>query len=297
MIKKTSLLLLLTFLIINFSNVQASNLTEEEKNKIKEELIKIYDDFEKSVVEKDKELHESLYLYDSAPVNVVVTTGNGPMDYYSNDLQGWMNFFSRPDMPYELKISEEKYEIINDALAISEARFDEYNTNKYTSKGIDIFTYIKSDKGWKFLTLHNTVTHIEDTNDYSNPMKFEISVDDIREQFQQAVKNRDREKLTSLFHSTLNPYISMKDQFNGDFYYPHHSIGGTINRIVRGYYQLELEFSNVKKKFYDNYICVMTMDAKLLGNGKELSNGTHTWILYPTANSGWKISAIVSKAN
>lgn len=257
-----------------------------------EEIEIIYHTFEDAVKTKNKSQLESIFLHNSVPVSIICNTSQGPHDHYSSYSNWWTNYVSNLDYPHELRISDIKYEQLGEGLIITEARFDEYENNTPSSFGIDVFTYIKTKNGWKLSALHNTVTIVNDSTDYSSPFKFKNNPEEFPVMLREAISNKDKAEFLALFHSPFSPYLGFKSEFNEQFIYPVHSAGGTAERLPRIPASLDVEYGNIKSKIYDNYIAVITMDYKLKVNGKELRNGRQVILLYATAESGWKISGI-----
>ncbi len=284
----------LMVLLLSITIVSANS--NNKKEEIEKELTEFYRVFESTVKNKDKEGHRALYLYDTAPVVVMPKTPNGPMDYFTNHANGWINYFSRPDMPYELKISEIEFDVFDDRLAISIARFDEYTNNEYSSHGIDVFTYIKTTEGWKFAMLHNTVRLASDSTDYSKPFEFDNKPKDLPEQLQNALNNKDKYGLINLFHSGLGQFFGIKDEF-GEFNHFFHTVAGRADYMMRTPATYYYKFSNIKTKIYDQYIAVITLDYNAVINGKDKRSGKKVMFCYATANTGWKISSVYSLLN
>ena len=278
--------------IILLSNISFAQDSMDEQNI--EELSEIYQKFEESYKNNDIETHSDLYLHKGVPVNIIAKTGDGPKDYYSINAQFFMNYFANIKEPHELKIIDPKFEIIANGVAISIADFQGTLNNENTNTGKDVFAYINTDKGWKFAALHNTVVLKEDTNDYSMSYNLQNKIEDIPQKFSDLVKAGDRYGLLELFHEPLAPYISFKTKFEGEFNYPMHSAGGLITNLTRNDFDISLTFENLETRIIDQYIGIATMDYTFNVNGNTRSSGKHVWVLYATADKGWKISSILS---
>ncbi len=89
-------------------------------------------------------------LYTDSNVNLYVTrkTKDSAKILYKTTSSGWAETIGITTYPHELRITELNFEAF-DNMAVSEARFDEYDDNKHGQDGYDLFTYFRTDKGWK----------------------------------------------------------------------------------------------------------------------------------------------------
>ena len=256
-----------------------------------QQLQSIYSLFSETIAKKDKSGHMALYLYDSAPVSIILKTQDGPIDIYNTDLDNFSSYITSLTVSHELNISEESYTFVSDKMAFSVARFDGLMDSKANGSGTDVFAYVKARDGWKLAALHNTVVDAGDETDYSTPTRLNTDIRTLPGQLGSAIKNKNRKDIMALFHNPLGQFINL--DYGDNFTYFNNSIAGMANRVSRAPYELSYEFSDIEAKVFDQYIAVLTMNYKAKINGEQRASGKQMWFLYATAASDWRIANII----
>ncbi len=269
---------------------------EGDKKKIKNELYKVYKAFNESINTKEADKHRDLFLYDTAPVNSLPINANGVMDYYGSNVNAWISYFSKPDFDYEVKMSDVKFEILNESFAVSEAHFEEHRSGEMATSGKDIFVYVKTTDGWKIAIMHNTLRHANDSTNFSEPFKFNNDPIELPGKLREKLNDKDKFGFAGLFHSGLGQYFTVKDEF-GKFNYAYNTVAGVTDNLTRTPATFNFKYSNISTKTYDNYIAIITLDYEVLINGKDKKSGNKVLICYATTYAGWKISSAYTLPN
>ena len=284
--------LLVALFVFNFSF--ANNPTDNKNtiNKLKD----LYKVFEEAFNSKNAENSKKVFLYEGAPINIIVKTEDGPKDYFSTNAQFFINYYTNRKESQKLKFTNSNYKIIADGVAISTADFAETIGENAPSTGVDVLMYIKTDKGWKIASMHNTVVLNGENKNYSELLKINNNAEELPKQFMDLVEKRDRYKLFELFHTPFAPNISLKEEFKGEFNYPINTAGGLIMYLTRSRRaeNANFIFSNIESTVIDQYITILTMDYSYKVGEQVRSTGKHIWMVYATAQNGWKVSQIIS---
>ncbi len=115
-------------------------------------------------------------LYCSPKVNLYVTRKyqNKGQLLFAATSSGWAAGVGTLQHPYELKISELKVEPKGERMAVSWARFDEFDDHVHGQDGYDLFTYFLTEEGYKIS--HMNVSIAWDSDDL--PEKVEMTMDE-----------------------------------------------------------------------------------------------------------------------
>ncbi|MEQ8927748.1 MAG: hypothetical protein RLO81_18165 [Fulvivirga sp.] len=126
-------------------------------------------------------------LYTDLDANLYVTRKykDGAKLLFKATSSGWAETVGINPNPYELRISQFNVDILGN-IAISNARFDEYDDHKHGQDGYDLFTYFKTKDGWK-------INHMN--------VSIAFDFDDIEEKIENTV---DQEKLIELNKNILS---------------------------------------------------------------------------------------------
>ncbi|GAB4519504.1 MAG: hypothetical protein Tsb004_30560 [Allomuricauda sp.] len=106
--------------------------------------------FERAVKAKSATGIRALYVNGNVVLNVTLKSDGAAHYYFKSNAKDWAAMVEEQiTAPYELRISEVDYEMVGDNFAISTARFDEYISGVHHADGYDLFTYVKTNVGWR----------------------------------------------------------------------------------------------------------------------------------------------------
>ena len=258
-----------------------------------EKIINVYKKFEHTVKEKDGAGHLDLYLSEKTPVNVFIQKDDRPDHRYSKNAGIWSNQISRMKKPYRLDIGEFKVVEIGNGLAISIAPFKEFYDNKASSIGIDVFTYVNTNNGWKLAALNNTVKKPEE-----DKKKFQYSTlnkpIDVVNKFKESIENGNKGDFIENFYKTLSPIIEIE---NGNVSNTFDAFTQTAASVSDNIFKTNISdvkyiYKNLETKVYDGIITVITNDFDLQIKGNSIRKGKHLWIIILDEDLKWKVSGL-----
>lgn len=253
-------------------------------------IINMYDDFQTTVKSKDVTGHSNLLLTPFMPVNIINKSPQGPTINYIN-AQSWISFFSQP-RPYELVISDIDVKLENN-IAITIANFKEYINENYSAFGTDVFSYVKTNDGWKYNTFNNTVVLSSDQNDYEEAFTFNNKPEDIPDLFTASINQKNRTNFTNLFTSNFAHFISVDGTLNESFSTAKHSANAFINSVINNSSNIEFELNNYKIEIHDQYVASIIGDYSIKENNELSESGRIILVLNASRAANWKINVVL----
>ncbi len=282
---KQALLILYFFSISSFGQTTA----EDE-----EYVLGMYDKFQTTVKAKNITEHRKLLLHNSMPVNIIRKSTTGPT-ISAIDAETWIAFFSQPQ-PYELRISEINLKL-EENIGISIAFFREYVNNSFSAYGTDVFSYVKTDDGWKYSTFNNTVVNSRDNNDYSIPYDFHNSPEDIPVEVSEAISQKDKSDFLGQFTSGAAHFITVDSVFNESFSSMKHTANAFIDYLLASSGNISYELSNYEISVYDQYAGSIIGDYTLSEDGNISETGRVIYVLNASREAGWRVSVAMHSKN
>lgn len=258
-------------------------LTEEQKIK------NVYETFERTVSQKNVNGHLALFLSPITKVNISLKSNGNPENNLINATT-WTRYFSRPET-YQVDISETKINV-HDNVAFSEARFDLLRNTGYTGFGIDLFMYVKTPQGWKYVVLNNTYQDNTDTTDYDN-FNIDSNPIDLLLNMANHFNSKNDVAFKSIFLNPRMPCFMFENEFSDTFDVAKHTAKGFSDNFLSDALNLKISISNNETKIIDHYMAKSTSDVVIMQDDRVYIEGKiHTTYLGDTTN-GWKISAMV----
>lgn len=282
---RITLLILAAFFFTNHFYAQNSNL---------DELNEVYEQFAETVENKDLTGHRELYISGNSPVNIVQKKSGGPTHLNTTNANGWINFFTTASYPYRLDITNTEFKVHNNNLAYSIANFDEYINNRHSGWGIDMFIYIKTDDGWKFTQLHNTVIINGQETGIDDPYPLPNSIENVLANTLNAIKEKDKNSFLDQHFLRQGQFLKIDSVFAESYSSSKHSAEAFINEVLNSDSNYEWEIRNVVIDTIDHYLAAVTTEYILYENGIEIEKGIQLWSMLATKSEGWKITSILN---
>ena len=281
----------LLFLVFIAGSIFSQTVFNSNDSTTIQEISDIYDLFQETVKNKDVQGHRDILLYNYVPVNIIIEEVNG-ISFYPNNGQIWTNFFSNPNMGYELVISDIEY-LTDGPIAITKAHFDEYVNNSLSTDGEDVFVYLKTFEGWKLAALHNTDKEINLT--VQNPLQVPNNILELPDSLAKAIREKDTEAYDNLFYDSRAYFYDVEGELQEGYSFVELLKGTYFSKVVGDVNEHNIVFDNVNYEIVDNYIAVLTCDYEYQLAGEMKHSGKQYWVLMGLNESGWKASVILNK--
>lgn len=281
----------LLFLLLLTGSIFSQTLFNSNDSTTIQEISDIYDLFQETVKNKDVEGHRDILLYNYVPVNIIIEQVNG-ISFYPNNGLSWTNFFSNPNMGYELVISEIEY-LTDGPIAITKAHFDEYVNNSLSTDGEDVFVYLKTYDGWKLTALHNTDKEINLT--VQNPLQVPNNILELPDSLAKAIREKDTQAYDNLFYDSRAFCYDVTGELQEGYSFTQLLRGAYFSKIVGDINEHDIIYNNVNYEIVDNYIAVLTCDYEYQIAGEMKHSGKQYWVLMGLTEAGWKASVILNK--
>lgn len=187
---KYFLILITQYLIFTISIAQSDSSA----------IVSRYRQWEKSVKKQDTTSHLSHYASTDVQIHLVKKDSIGSQLFGLFTAKQFMSFWN-PSEPFELRISDINVHPFKQ-FAFTDARFDEYINNEYTSTGRDLFTYIKKEDCWQLFTLHNTF-ELAHSPKHQKDLPT-VNIEAQLKALELAISNKNQRSIDSLFLSPMS---------------------------------------------------------------------------------------------
>ncbi|WP_298556708.1 T9SS type A sorting domain-containing protein [uncultured Algibacter sp.] len=252
------------------------------------ELKIVYLDFESTVADKKVPEHLALYLNNDVNVNILAKSDES-FNFLERDAFRWSRSFSRP-WPYRVDISETEFELYGNT-ALSIARFDEVERDVPNGYGIDLFLYTKTTNGWKYATLNNTYSDLNDNFDYSSLPISNTPLDRLNDV--QLMLNQDNGTgFLELFSNTNAPCFTINNPLNTDEPLKY-TVTDFVDLFFSKDFNLSIEIDNSEFEFFDDFLAKSISNFTLKSNTETFAIGKAIATYIATPSEGWKLSALV----
>ena len=284
---------ILFLLVIIFSQ---QKFAQEDSTDIKT-VLGLYENFETTVKNKDRNGHLRLMLFPTMPVNIISKSPTGPTISYGN-ASGWINFFTNPNMPYELVIDNIETKL-EENVGVTIATFKEYVGGQYNAYGTDVFSYVKSQfGGWQYSTFNNTVVLTSDNTDYTTPYPINGSPEETLNNFLEDVSNKDRSAILSNFTSSNAQFMTVEGVFGQTYSTLKHVAGPATDEIINTTGTYQLEINNREIDIHDQYVATVRGDYVIKIDGSVSESGRVVMVMNASRSAGWRINVLLkSKQN
>ncbi len=260
-----------------------------QNNQDLEALSALYEDFAITASNQDSEGHLATFTRKFAPLNIIYKTENGPQ---LNQRSGnwWARVIARKPENYQLVISDTEYFLEGD-IAFSSAHFQQMEGESPDGYGNDLFTYLKTDNGWKISSLNNTYVAEDWVDNNTTSLLTPKEIKRKLTQLSKAIKKSDSEQFLQLFTKPSVPFYSTatfkktgltdKEQ-NAQFFADQMATSNSF-----AFYRP----INTKVRIFDDYTAAAHGAYIEFNNGK-ITKGRQITIFVADNEGSWKIASV-----